>query len=117
MHYDSNVPIYLQVMDSLKKKIISGEMLPGDKLPSTRILAVEYDINPNTAARVYKELEMQGICFTKRGEGTFVIESAGLIDQLSEETATLIIRRFINEMSDLGFNKTQIINKINEMEI
>ena len=53
MDYKANIPIYLQVIDDIKKRILTGEIKLGDKLPSTRELAVQYTVNPNTAARIY----------------------------------------------------------------
>lgn len=114
MKYESNKPIYLQVMDSLKQKMVTGEINPGDQLPSTRLLAVEYDVNPNTAARVYKELEQEGICYTKRGEGTFVTDDPELIKNIREQTASNIIKRFIKDMKALGFDMKEICKKIKE---
>ncbi|MGI6561316.1 MAG: GntR family transcriptional regulator [Clostridia bacterium] len=112
MKYESSKPIYLQVMDSLKQRMVTGDLRPGDQLPSVRLLAIEYDINPNTAARVYKELELEGICFTKRGEGTFVTEDPDLIRSLKEQTAKSIVKKFIKEMTGLGYDKFEIIQKI-----
>lgn len=114
MKYESNRPIYLQVMDSLKRKMVTGDIRSGDKLPSTRMLAIDYDINPNTAARVYKELELEGICFTKRGEGTFVTEDPGLIQKIRDQTAHTITRRYIKEMSELGYDIKTMKQKIQE---
>jgi GntR family transcriptional regulator len=112
MKYESSKPIYLQVMDSLKQRMVTGDLRPGDQLPSVRLLAIKYDINPNTAARVYKELELEGICFTKRGEGTFVTEDPDLIRSLKEQTAKSIVKKFIKEMTGLGYDKFEIIQKI-----
>ena len=74
MEYNTGAPIYLQVINELKKKMVKGELKPGEKMPSSRDLAVEYKVNQNTAARIYREMEMQGWCFTRRGIGTFVSE-------------------------------------------
>ena len=52
MEYNNNLPIYLQVINQIKKDMIQGKLPMGEKLPSTRELAVQYQINPNTAARV-----------------------------------------------------------------
>ena len=52
MNYNAEMPIYLQVIHDLKKKMIQGKILPGEKLPSNRELAVLYKINQNTAARI-----------------------------------------------------------------
>ena len=56
MDYAAEIPIYLQVIRDLEKKIIQGKLKPGDRLPSGRELAVLYKINQNTAARIYREL-------------------------------------------------------------
>jgi DNA-binding transcriptional regulator YhcF (GntR family) len=66
LEFKNNIPIYLQVIDDIKHKIVLGELNLGDKLPSTRELAVMYQINPNTAVRVYNEMELMGLCFTKQ---------------------------------------------------
>ena len=57
-------PIYEQIMDNLRRLIISGGMAPGDRLPSVRELAAQLAINPNTIQRAYRELESQGYLVT-----------------------------------------------------
>ena len=56
MEYNSGSPIYLQVINELKKKMVKGELKPGEKMPSNRELAVLYKVNQNTAARIYREM-------------------------------------------------------------
>ena len=112
MDYKANIPIYLQVIDDIKKRILTGEIKLGDKLPSTRELAVQYTVNPNTAARIYNELEQCGLCYTKRGLGTFVSEDVHLIDTLKAELSSEMIETFISGMTSLGFSKDEIINLI-----
>ena len=77
MKFQTNYPIYLQIADDIKRKIVVGELHPGDKLPSNIDLALQYEVNPNTAVRIYKELEQESIFFTKRGIGTFLTEDPG----------------------------------------
>lgn len=91
MEFKSNLPIYLQVIDDIKKKIITGALPLGTKLPSSRELAIQYDINPNTAARVYNEMESLELSYTKRGIGTFVTEDPQVIDRLKQEQLTWIL--------------------------
>ena len=91
MEFKSNLPIYLQVIDDIKKKIITGTLPLGTKLPSSRELAIQYDINPNTAARVYNEMESLGLSYTKRGIGTFVTEDPQVIDRLKQEQLKQIL--------------------------
>ena len=92
MEYNSSLPIYLQAANSIKQDIVTGKLSPGARLPSVRDLAVEYTINPNTVSRVYKELEMEGVCFTRRGMGTGAL-----------------IREFLEGMEQLGFSRAQAI--------
>ena len=109
MEYNSSLPIYLQAANSIKQDIVTGKLSPGAKLPSVRDLAVEYTINPNTVSRVYKELEMEGVCFTRRGIGTFVTEDPERVQQLKEEMAGALIRVFLEGMEQLGFSRAQAI--------
>ena len=109
MEYNSSLPIYLQAANSIKQDIVIGKLSPGAKLPSVRDLAVEYTINPNTVSRVYKELEMEGVCFTRRGIGTFVTEDPERVQQLKEEMAGALIREFLEGMEQLGFSRAQAI--------
>lgn len=112
MDYKANTPIYLQVIDDIKRRILTGEIKLGDKLPSTRELAVQYTVNPNTAARIYNELEQCGLCYTKRGLGTFVSEDVHLIDTLKSELSSEMIETFVSGMTSLRFSKDEIINLI-----
>lgn len=116
MEYDSSYPIYLQVIDAIKKQLIVGTLKPGDQLPSSRSLALTYNVNPNTAQRIYRELELEGICYTKRGLGTFITESEQTINQLKEQVGTKIIDRFVFEMKELGYNHNDMIRIIRERE-
>lgn len=114
MEFKANIPIYLQVIDDLKKQIVSRELQLGDRLPSTRELAIKYQINPNTAARVYSEMELMGISFTKRGLGTFVTEDASIYERIKKEMAQFCIEEYVTEMKELGYDKDAMIQAIEE---
>lgn len=60
MEYNTASPIYLQVINELKKRMVKGELKPGEKMPSNRKLAVLFKVNQNTAARIYREMEDLG---------------------------------------------------------
>ena len=109
MEYNNNLPIYLQVINQIKKDMIQGKLPMGEKLLSTRELAVQYQINPNTADRVYKEMEQAGMCCTKRGLGTFVTENAEVITKMKEDMAGELLENFVQEMQDLGFSKEELM--------
>jgi GntR family transcriptional regulator len=65
-------PIYAQLERGLRAAIATSRLRPGDQLPTVRQLAVELQINANTVARVYSELERAGVIATKRGVGSFI---------------------------------------------
>ncbi len=72
----SGVPIYLQLMEQVKHAIETGALRPGEQLPGIRPLAEELVINPNTVAKVYRELEHEGVIELRHGAGAFVSGTA-----------------------------------------
>lgn len=109
----SRVPIYEQIVNSFKEMIVSGVLLPDEKIPSVRELAKEMTINPNTIQKAYQELERQGIIYMKRGQGTFINPNIKAknreekMEQLKEE-----IKKIIVESMYLGITKDEFIDII-----
>src|SRR5678810_950811 len=68
----SGIPLYLQLMEQIKHAVETEAIRAGDQLPSVRKLAEEMVINPNTVARVYRELEREGIIEVRHGAGAYV---------------------------------------------
>lgn len=114
MKFTDNLPIYVQISNLIKKRIVSGELNPEDKLPSVRDLSTEVKANPNTIQRAYSELENDNLVFTQRGMGTFVTKDNKIIIKLKEEMAKNIINNCVIEMQAIGFSKEDIQNKINK---
>ncbi|AIN93446.1 GntR family transcriptional regulator [Treponema putidum] len=110
--YDQNRPIYLQIVEKIKCKIVYGELKPGDKIPSMSDMSAEMDVNPNTMFRVYKQLESEGITESKRGLGSFVVNEADLVKKLTEEMADQIILPAIEGLRNLKFSNEQIMASI-----
>lgn len=109
MEFDYNVPIYLQVARRVKSQIAAGILRPGDKLPSNIDLAMEYKINPNTVQRIYRELEMDGVTFSRRGIGTFVAEDEAIVGKLRREMSAEVTASFLKEMHAIGFSPEEIL--------
>lgn len=65
-------PIYKQIASGIKDKVLSGELKPDEQIPSVRQLATDMNINPNTIAKAYAELERCGILYSAVGRGYFV---------------------------------------------
>ncbi|QSX05526.1 GntR family transcriptional regulator [Sedimentibacter sp. zth1] len=114
MEFDNNIPIYIQVINKIKQDLITGKLKNGDKMPSARDLSAELKINLNTVARVYKELEIEGIVFTKRGIGTYVTESLEKISSIKTDYAKDLLSSFIFGMRKIGFNNQQIVSILKE---
>ncbi|PMQ01382.1 MAG: GntR family transcriptional regulator [Dictyoglomus sp. NZ13-RE01] len=108
MEFDEKIPIYIQIIDLIKKEIVKGKIKRGDKLPSVRDLAEELKVNPNTVQKAYQELEREGIIYTLRGTGSFVVEDENKILGLREAMAKEILERFVKEMKDLNFSKEEM---------
>lgn len=68
----SGVPFYRQVIDQILAAVATGALRAGDQLPTVRALAVELQVNLNTVAKAYKELEIRGVLDTQQGSGTYV---------------------------------------------
>ena len=116
MDFVPSVPIYLQVLEYIKYDIVTAKLKQGEKLPSVRELALEYAINPNTASRVYRMLEEEGISFTKRGMVTFVTEDAETLKKLKQQIANNLAKNYLSGMARIGSSVADAINLLKEFE-
>ena len=87
LDYRDTRPIYAQIVDGYREKILAGICRAGDKLPSVRELAAELSINPNTIQRAYRQLEAEGWIATVPGKGCFV---CGLKEYTNEQRQELL---------------------------
>ena len=107
--FQDHLPIYAQLMDTLKRRIITGRYLPGEKLPSVRELAAEAGINPNTVQRAFSELEREGLIYTQRATGKYVTENADEIKSARQALAKTQIAEFLSNMQSLGYSVGDVI--------
>lgn len=107
-HFDHTRPIYLQIMEEIKRRAVRGIYHPGGLLPSVRDLARETGVNPNTIARVYLELERVGFISTRRGQGTYLTEDPSRIDAERGRMADEAADRFVAEIRGLGLDERHI---------
>ncbi len=110
MEFQSNIPIYLQLIDMVKLQIVSGTIKPGEKLKSVRELAMEHGVNPNTMQKALAELEGIGLLYTMRTAGRYVTEDAELIASLREQLAAERIGAFLDELGRFGYRSDEIIH-------
>lgn len=94
----SFIPIYEQIKKEIKGQITQGKLRALEPLPSIRDLATDLIINPNTVARAYRELEMEGFIYTRKGKGCYVTDNSSSL--IEKERLTLLIRIFDQAIED-----------------
>ena len=114
----SPTPIYAQLDRSIRAAIATGALEAGMQLPTVRQLAVELSINANTVARVYAQLERDGILETRRGVGTFVreIPTPQAARSHRERELRELIKRFIGDAAMLGFTLPELLIQLRNEE-
>lgn len=112
MNFKDNLPIYIQIMNYIKKEMVIKKIKEGEKLPSVRELSTTLTVNPNTIQRAYTELEREDLVFTQRGMGTFATEDIEKIESLKKDMAKSLVDNFLAEMKSLNFTKEEIKNLI-----
>ena len=114
----SPTPIYAQLDRAIRAAIATGALVPGMQLPTVRQLAVDLAVNANTVARVYVQLERDGILETRRGVGTFVREAPSPQAARSHRERELrdLIQRFVGDAALLGFTLPELIDQLRHQE-
>ncbi len=108
------MPIYAQLERAIRLAIATGQLGGGERLPTVRQLAVELRINANTVAKVYGELEREGVLETRRGVGTFVAVDH---DKTANKTVrmrhlTTLGDRFLAEARTLGYSAREAVESL-----
>ena len=111
----SGVPIYLQLIEQVKRSVALGAMAPGEQLPTVKQLAIDLTINPNTVARAYRELERDEVIETAPGRGSFV-KSNGAAAASSHKSASDVtsdaLNAAIREGKTMGLSREDMSNLI-----
>lgn len=113
----SDRPIYAQLVEQVKLRMVSGLYPAGSKLPSVRDLAAEASVNPNTMQRALAQLETEGLIFSQRTSGRFVTKEEEKIMELKTALAKGVIRDFLIQMERLGFSKEEAVNLVKNSEV
>lgn len=111
------VPYYRQIIMQVEMAIADGRLKTGTQLPTVRALAVNLQINPNTVARAYNELEIRGIVDTQQGTGTFISEKKVELGEKERlEILAGLVRAFLANASSYGFTAKEIREYLQERE-
>jgi len=104
------LPIYVQITEQIRQHIASGELKPGDQLPTVRQMAADLRVNFNTVARAYRLLDEARIISTQHGRGTFILgeSSPEASAQLRRQALDELTHRYLAEAAQLGFSPDEI---------
>jgi GntR family transcriptional regulator len=105
-------PLYLQIMDDVRRALVVGTLRPEDPVPSVRELAADLLINPRTVSQAYRELEREGVLYVRRGQGTFVAPTAQA-DQ--RKLARDVAKRALLDARRNGLDVEELVNTIREL--
>jgi GntR family transcriptional regulator len=113
----SGVPYYKQIITQVELAIADGRLVTGNQLPTVRSLAVDLQINPNTVARAYNELEIRGIVNTQQGTGTFISDKEITLSEVErEQILDEMILNFVSKARSYGFDFEELIDAIRRSE-
>jgi GntR family transcriptional regulator len=103
-------PIYVQLAEQIKRAIALGALAAGERLPTVKGLAHELKLNPNTVARVYRDLERDGIIATAPGRGSFVRENGavGEARRAATDVAQRAVDDAVREARSLGVTHAEV---------
>jgi GntR family transcriptional regulator len=111
----SRTPLYRQLAEQIRSAVARGKLKAEDRLPSVRELSRKLVINPNTIARVYTELEREGVLNTRPGLGVFVAQPRNdLTRKARRDRLTTLVDGLLTEAVHLGFAAEEVISLVTE---
>jgi GntR family transcriptional regulator len=110
LDFRSGQPIYIQIMDQIRRMVEDGELQRGDQLPTVRQLAADLRVNWNTVARAYRLLDEAGLISTQRGRGTYIWEtpSEEIIHRLRKQGLEGLTHHFLAGAARQGFSPEEV---------
>ncbi len=107
---ESGVPIYLQIVQSIKNQVATGRLKPGEQLPTVRELASNMRINPNTVGRAYDLLDADSVITTQQGRGTFVRERPDQrhLARVHHDRLNSMIHDVLGNALSMGYTQAEI---------
>jgi DNA-binding transcriptional regulator YhcF (GntR family) len=112
MKFYDNIPIYIQIANDIKEKVISKQLKEAEKLPSIREYSVLYEVTSLTMQRAMQQLEADGVIRTRKGVGCFVVEESA--ENLKSKMVSAQIKEFITRMKSMGVSDDTILALVKE---
>ncbi len=103
-------PLYLQLIEQIKRAVAVGALAPGERLPTVKAMALDLKLNPNTVARVYRELERDGVIDTAPGRGSFVRENGAVVEtrRAATDVSERALTDAVREARSLGVTRDEV---------
>jgi len=114
MDFDASIPIYLQIVEQIREKVVSGKWAAGERVAPVRDLAAQFSVNPNTMQRAMAELEREGLLRSERTAGRFVTEDTALVAQCRAALVNTLTARFAADMTRLGIPQEEILAAVRQ---
>jgi len=110
LDFRSETALFTQIIEQVQSRVLSGELKPGDQLPTVRQLAAELRINFNTVARAYRILDELGLISTQQGRGTYIWEPGSMEEQSEHRRRALeqLTIHFLKDAAAMGFTVDEI---------
>ncbi len=102
-------PIYLQILEYIKRGAASGRIADGDELPSRRMLSALLGINPNTVQKAFRMLEDQGLIESRSGARSFMVLAPGRAEKLKRELLEEELRTVARSLRQAGLTGDQAV--------
>jgi GntR family transcriptional regulator len=111
LDFRSGIPIYIQVVEHIKRLLVGGTLKPGDQLPTVRAMAQELRVNFNTIARAYRILDDSGVISTQQGRGTYIMEMPPpeVSENIRREALRDLTHRYLADANRLGNTSQEIL--------
>lgn len=101
----SKKPIYEQLLEQLRWQITMGYLGPDEPLPSVRNLSMELGINPNTIQKAYRQMEQEGLIYSRPGRGSFVTPATGEQQRKQRDAQMALLERELRKAKDMGISR------------
>ncbi len=111
---DSHTPIFEQISREIERLIVTGQLKEGEFIPSVREFAIAHEVNPNTVAKAYQELQRSGLVAALRGKGLCVTKlDVKALGKKRIEQLTAKIHELVQFAKALGYSKAEIVQLMN----
>lgn len=114
MHFDDNMPIYLQIKHYICQQIITRKLPPGSRVPALRQLALDLTVNVNTVQRALNELVQSGVLVSKRGTGNFVTDDQKILQQLRQNEIETQLAHLYQQLHALKISPQEMVTALQQ---